>query len=69
MTIATHLQQTYFQSSRYSVHRLLWTSGIKDVETGESEVQGFWELHNEFEANLGYMRPCLTEPEKIHLAI
>ena len=29
---------------------------IKEVETGESDVQGYWEVLDEFEANLGYMR-------------
>lgn len=40
---------------------LRWTqpaldSGFKEAGTGESDVQGYWEAHDEYEVNLGYMR-------------
>lgn len=31
----------------------------RDIEVGESEIQGYPWLHGEFEANLGYTRHCL----------
>lgn len=31
-------------------------------EAGRSEVQGHFQLSNELETNLGYMRPCLNPP-------
>lgn len=32
-----------------------------EKETGSSEVQGEFWLGSEFEASLGYARPCLTQ--------
>ena len=36
-------------------------SSTQKIEVRGSEVQGHSQLRGEFEANLGYMRPCLKE--------
>lgn len=36
-------------------------SKTQELEAGESEIQEHIELHNESEASLGYMKPCLKQ--------
>lgn len=33
----------------------------KKLEADVSEIQGYLQLYREFEASLGYMRPCLKK--------
>lgn len=35
--------------------------GIQDTEVGGSEVKGFLQLYGKFQANTGYIRPCLRK--------
>lgn len=37
----------------------LHNSSILEVEAGESEVQGYPQLHSEFKVSQGYTKPCL----------
>lgn len=41
-----------------------WNSSIWEEEAGESEIRGLPQLLSEFEANLGYMRPCLNRKKQ-----